>query len=204
MISATRLARALSLALHPFLLPLYMVLTLLVARTAFSYYPAGIKVYLIWVVALFTLGIPLLALAVLRSLGRLKDYRIATRRERILPLAVGVVCCLLCAMTLAKIPSAFLLRRMMLAAAGCELLCLAVTFRWKISLHLTGMGAVVALLTVLSVAGIGDLLWALSLAVAASGALAAARLYLGSHNGMQVLAGFAGGFAVTILVLLFG
>lgn len=200
----TRLARCLSFALHPFLVPLYLMLTLLFARTAYSYYPAGIKVYLIWVVTLFTMVIPVLALMVLRSLGKLKDYRIATRHERILPLAIGFVCYLLCAMTIAKIPSAFLLRRMMFAAAGCELLCLAVTLRWKISLHLTGMGAVVALFTVLTVAGIGNLTAGWIAAVACSGALASARLYLGSHNALQVLAGFAGGFTVTTVVLLFG
>lgn len=200
----TRLARIVSFALHPFFVPLYLMLILLFARTAFSYYPAGIKIYLVWVAVLFTTVIPILAIMVLRSVGKLKNYRLATRRERILPLAVGIVCYLLCAMTIAKIPSAFLLRRMMLAAASCELLCLVVTLRWKISLHLTGMGASVALFTVLCIAGIGNLLWALAAAVLCSGVLASARLRLGSHNGWQVLAGFTGGFLVTILVLLFG
>ena len=41
----------------------------------------------------------------------------------------------------------------MVAAACCEVLCLVVSFYWKISLHLTGMGAVVALLVVMNVVG---------------------------------------------------
>lgn len=199
-----RLARILSLALHPFLLPLYLMAILLFARTAYAAYPAGIKFYLLWVVVLFTLILPALAVAVLRSLGKLHDYRLATRRERIVPLAVGTLCCLLCALTIAKIPSALLLQRMMLAGAACEGLCLAVTLRWKISLHLTAMGAAVALFAILCIAGFGHLFWVLVAAVIASGLLASARLCLGSHNPRQILAGFAGGFAVTFLVMLFG
>jgi len=91
----------------------------------------------------------------------------------------------------------------MLAAACCELLCLGVSFYWKISLHLTGMGAVVALLVVMNVVGVGNMMVPLVAAVLCAGALASARLYLGCHNGRQVLAGFCGGFTVSVLAVLF-
>ena len=44
--------------------------------------------------------------------------------------------------------------------------------------------------------------WILAAGLCA-GALASARLYLGCHNGQQVLAGFCGGFAVATLAVLF-
>ena len=94
----------------------------------------------------------------LRSLGRISDYRIDDRRERFLPLLVGAVCYVLCAITIATIPSAIFLRKFMVAAACCEVLCLVVSFYWKISLHLTGMGAVVALLVVMNVVGVGNMM----------------------------------------------
>lgn len=198
-----KLARGLSWVLHPFLLPLYMLLTLLFADTLFAHYPASVKGYLVWVVVLYTIMIPALMLGVLRRAGRLTDYNVDRRSERILPLAVGTVCCLLCAVTVAKIPSAMILRKFMLAAACCEAMCLLVSLRWKISLHLTGMGALCALLTILNIAGFGQLMGALLVAVAASGLLASARLALGCHNGLQILAGFAGGFAIAASVVLF-
>ena len=71
-----------SWALHPFVLPLYLM-ALLLTRTAFAYYPAGVKIYLLWVVALYAIVLPLLGLAVLRSLGRISDYRLDDRRERL-------------------------------------------------------------------------------------------------------------------------
>lgn len=195
--TCTRLAHGLSWALHPFLLPLYLVAALLLF-TPFGLYPARVKFYLVWVVVLYALVIPALALGVLRSLGRIDE-----RRERLLPLAVGAVCFLLCALTLAKIPSAAFLRKCMVAAGCCEAFCLAVSFYWKISLHLTAAGAAVAVLAVMNFIGVGNMLLPLAGAVLCAGALASARLYLGCHNGMQVLAGFAGGFVVATLAVLF-
>ena len=155
------------------------------------------------VVALYAIIIPLLTLGVLRSLGRISDYRIDDRSERLLPLLVGAVCYVLCAITIAKIPSAIFLRKFMIAAACCEVMCLVVSLYWKISLHLTAMGAVVALLVVMNIAGVGDMMVPLMIAILCAGALASARLYLGCHNGQQVLAGFCGGFAVSVLAVLF-
>ena len=187
-----KIATGISWVLHPFLLPVYLMAVLL-TMTAFSHYPPNVKFYLLWVVALYAIVIPLLSLGVLRSLGRISDYRIDDRRERFLPLLVGAVCYVLCAITIAKIPSAIFPRKFMVAAACCEVLCLVVSF----------MGAVVALLVVMNVVGVGNMLVPLMVAILCAGALASARLYLGCHNGWQVLAGFCGGFAVSVLAVLF-
>ena len=89
---------------------------------------------------------------------------------------LSATCCaaLTCRRSLGDLPAQF-----MVAAACCELLCFVVSLRWKISLHLTGMGAVVALLVVMNVAGVGNMVFPLVVAVLAAGALASARLYLG-------------------------
>ena len=197
-----KLSTGISWGLHPFLLPIYMM-AMLLTMTTFAHYPSNVKFYLLWVVVLYAVIIPVLALGVLRSLGRISDYRVDDRRERMLPLLVGALCYILCAITIAKIPSAMFLRKFMVAAACCEILCLVVSLRWKISLHLTGMGAGVALLVVMNVVGVGNMMVPLMAAVLCAGALASARLYLGCHNGWQVLAGFCGGFAVSVLAVLF-
>ena len=197
-----KISTGISWVLHPFLLPIYMM-ALLLTMTTFANYSPNVKFYLLWVVALYAVIIPVLSLGVLRSLGRISDYRVDDRRERMLPLLIGALCYILCAVTVAKIPSAVFLRKFMPAAAGCELLCLGVSFYSKISHHLTGMGAVVALLVVMNVVGVGNMMVPLVAAVLCAGALASARLYLGCHNGRQVLAGFCGGFAVSVLAVLF-
>ena len=180
-----KLAHGLSWMLHPFVLPLYMIVVLL-TLTVFAHYSTGVKCYLLWVVVLYAIVIPALSLGVLRSLGR-----------------ISAICYVLCAITIARIPSAAFLRKFMLAAACCEVMCLVVSSYWKISLHLTGMGAVVALLVVMNILGVGNMMIPLMVAILLAGALASARLYLGCHNAAQVLAGFCGGFVVTVLAVLF-
>lgn len=197
-----KIANTLSWVLHPFLLPVYLMAVLL-TMTTFAHFSPGVKFYFLWVVALYAIIIPFLSLGVLHSLGRISDFKVDDRRERWLPLLVGTVCYVLCALTFSKIPSAIFLRKFMIAAACCEVLCFVVSFYWKISLHLTAMGAAVALLVVMNVAGVGNMMVPLMVAILCAGALASARLYLGCHNGQQVLAGFCGGFAVATLAVLF-
>lgn len=197
-----KIANTLSWVLHPFLLPVYLM-ALLLTMTTFALYSANVKFYFMWVVALYAIIIPFLTLGILRSLGRISDFRVDDRRERLLPLLIGTVCYVLCALTFAKIPSAIFLRKFMVAAACCEAMCFVVSLRWKISLHLTGMGAIVALLVVMNVVGVGNMLIPLSVAILCAGALASARLYLGCHNPRQVAAGFFGGFCVSLLAVLF-
>ena len=186
----TRLSRAVSVVLHPLVMPLYVILLLVAGPTQLSYFPASVKFYLLWVTVLYTAVIPLLSVGLLRSVGRISS------------LAIGIVCYLLCAATVARIPSAMIVRKFMLAGACCELFCLAVTFYWKISLHLAAQGAAAALLVLLTFGNAGNLTGALAVAVLAAGALASARLWLGCHTIRQVAAGYAGGFIVATLAVL--
>ncbi len=197
----TQTARIVSWLLHPFLQPLYLM-GLLLTRTAFAYYPPAVKHYLWWVVMLYTMVIPMLLLLVLHHTGRIGDLRLHERRDRLLPLLLGACCYALCAYTIGRIPSALFIRKFMAAACCCEVLCLVVTRWWKISLHLTGMGTLTALLTVIGFIGAGQMIVPIVVTVLATGLLASARLYLGCHNGAQILAGFCGGFITTVLAIL--
>ena len=198
----TRLSKALSVVLHPLFVPFYVMLLLVAGPTQLSYFPTSVKFYLLWVTALYTAVIPLLSVGLLRSMGRITSLAIDDRRERILPLVIGIVCYLLCAATVARIPSAMSVRKFMLAGACCELFCLAVTLYWKISLHLATQGAVAAFLILLTFGNAGNLTGALAVAVLCAGALASARLWLGCHTIRQIAAGYAGGFITAALAVL--
>ena len=182
-------------------MPLYL-LGILFTATVFRFYPTAWKGYLLGVVALYTVLIPVLSLGLMRSLGRISDWRLDDRSERSWPLLIGMICYVLCALTMTRIPSAVFLRKFMLAAACCVCCGWAITHFWKISLHMIAMGAVVAALVVMSIAGVGDLFWPLVGAVLGAGALASARLGLGCHDAWQVAAGFAVGFVVMALGVL--
>ena len=196
------LAQALSWALHPFVLPLYLTL-LLFSQTAFAFFTPSVKYYLAGSILLYGVLLPMLSIVVLRYRGWLPDWKIAERRERIVPLMIGACCYMLCATTIGRIETAVFLRKFMVAAACCEMMCALVTTRWQISLHLTGMGAAVALLTVMNILAVPSMFVPLLWGIAAAGALASARLYLGRHTPLQLVAGFAGGFLITLTTLFF-
>lgn len=199
----TRLSKFVSVLLHPLVVPIYVMILLLFGPTIFSGYTLQLRGYLLLVVTLYATVIPILTVALLRATGRIADCRFDDRHERLWPLAVGTLCYLLCTLTVARIPSALLLRKFMLAAASCELMCLLVSRHWKISLHLTTQGAVAALLLIGGIGGVGHFLVPLAVTLLAAGILASARLYLGCHDGMQTAVGFGGGFLLTAVVILF-
>lgn len=197
-----KIATGISWVLHPFLLPVYLMAVLL-TMTAFSHYPPNVKFYLLWVVALYAIVIPLLSLGVLRSLGRISDYRIDDRRERFLPLLVGAVCYVLCAITIAKIPSAIFLRQI----HGRRGLLRGAVSRGVVLLEdqpsPDGHGGRRGAARGDERRGRGQHARSPHGRHPLRRALASARLYLGCHNGWQVLAGFCGGFAVSVLAVLF-
>ena len=156
MMNYRKIANTLSWVLHPFLLPVYLMAVLL-TMTTFALFSPGVKFYFLWVVMLYAIIIPFLTLGILHSLGRISDFRIDNRRERLLPLLIGTVCYVLCALTFSKIPSAIFLRKFMLAAACCEAMCFEVALRRKLSLHQTAMGAIVALHVVMNIDGVGNM-----------------------------------------------
>ena len=89
-----------------------------------------------------------------------------------------------------------------MAGVLCELFCLATVPFSRISLHLTAMGVVVALFTILNILGEMSLFWALLVVILLSGVLASARLYMGRNRSLQLLAGFVGGFLICTIVMM--
>lgn len=195
-------AQLLSYLLHPFVVPLYLLLVLLFSRSIYAYFPLGVKGYLVGMGILFCWVIPGLSLLLMRHFGLLDNLQIQERRERILPLLIGATSYLACALIFARVPSLMLMSKMMMGASGCALLTMLTTLKWKISLHLTCLGGATALMAILTIGEVLQLLQPLLAAILCSGLLASARLYLGCHNGYQILAGYTGGFLIMSLSLL--
>jgi membrane-associated phospholipid phosphatase len=73
----------------------------------------------------------------------------------------------------------------------------AVTFFWKISAHMIGVGGLLAVVLVLGKEFSNfQVLYPLILVLILSGAIASSRLYLGAHRPNEVYAGFFAGFLI--------
>ena len=198
-----RLAKITSTILHPSAIPVYLGALLLFADTIYDVFPIKVKLYLLWVVTLYAMVIPYVGRALLRRADKWGRGRIRGLRSKAVPLLLGTCCYLLCAITLMKSPSLMIFRKIALAAAMSAVFCLLTLPVWRASLHMTAMGAATAALITLNIIGAQSLFWVMQASIIATGILASARLYAGRNNGIQILAGFVGGFVVSAIAMLF-
>ena len=89
-----------------------------------------------------------------------------------------------------------------LGAIGSMVHAMVINLRWKISLHMIGIGGFCGGLSALFIlTQEGNPIY-LAVAFVLAGILGTARLLLNAHNALQILAGFALGFAIELGLLM--
>jgi drug/metabolite transporter (DMT)-like permease/membrane-associated phospholipid phosphatase len=153
---------------------------------------------LLWAMGLgiISVALPLLVMVREMRLGRITDWHISERSERVqpIPIAMGIIA--------AGLPLGIVIlyggpRTLALGfatALALMLFNLLVTFRWKISQHVSTIAAATTLVT-----GVLGLAAAPSLLLIPL--VAWARVKVGAHTAMQVLAGGLAGVAFSVLAL---
>ena len=151
------------------------------------------------ITALVPLGV---IIALMRS-GRVSDLAISDRRQRALPFAVTTACYLAGALLLRSCSAPAWLCGYFVGAAAAAAIAIIISTRWKISAHALGMGGITGMILWLAIKGLLTLspLPAMAVAVIASGAVAAARIFLGRHTPAQTYAGWALALAIALGVM---
>lgn len=199
---ATRLSRVASVVLHPFFVPMYATLMLLLSGAAMMFTSVEGKLYFVGVVAFYTVIFPWASLLLLRLFGVVSSLSVNVPRERIAPIIILLICYVTAIFVLRSVTMAHTVVSFMTAAAANVVIAGIITPFWKISLHLMAQGGMFATTLLLVVLGASGAVWMMCLSVLMSGLLGTARLQLGSHNLWQVVAGFASGFVVTLVCML--
>lgn len=199
-------AQAFSTLLSPLLMPTYG--TLLVLWTSvLCLLPTGTRVMVLVMVLGITCVLPMIAIGTLHHYGVIRDKRLENAQERTLPYAFAVLCYLGAAIYLHNIHSPQWFVMFPVGGMVACLIVLVVNRWWKISAHATGIGGVVALLMQIHLQGLSafDLFWVVVIAILLAGILGTSRLLLKRHTVLQVLVGFAVGYACVCLTMrLFG
>jgi hypothetical protein len=123
------------------------------------------------------------------------------RHERTIPLISFAALLMITYYMLRKIllPDFFFL--MLLGATASVIIVTLINFKWKISIHMTGMGAMTGILVSLSSALLIDLRIEILVAILVTGFLATARLRMSAHEPQQIYAGFFTGFLCEYFLL---
>jgi len=197
-----RLARWLSILLHPVWMPFYALFILFRLN---PYLLVTVSAQLQWtifaIVILNTIVIPLFITYMLFSKGWVRTFDMEDREERIIPYITNALCLLLAYYMMKKLQAPNLVCLMMLGAVAAVVVAVIVNLRWKISIHMIGLGGLTGLFFGLSTVLLVDLHLPILLSILAAGILGTARLSLGAHHPAQVYAGFFVGFLCEFVML---
>jgi len=196
------IAQITSILLHPLLMPVFGLLIIYTSGTYISLLPYEAKRIILIVVAINTLVLPLLMIPLFYRLGFIKSLQMHLHKERIFPIAFTLIPYIFSFYFLKRLPIPGIISTFMLGATITVGISLIITFWWKISLHMIGIGGIVGFIFAFSLRLHTDVLYFILIAVVAAGLLAWSRLQLNEHKPSQVYCGFLTGGLIMFLTLL--
>lgn len=201
-----KISKILSAVFSPLLVPTYAVIIAL-WTSMLVLTPLPVRLRITGICFAITCLAPLVAILTLYKMKLISHPGLNERKERTLPYLVTIVCYAGCALMLASVKAPSWLWLFMAGGGVAAVVSMIVNRWWKISAHLAAMGGLVAVvfrMAQLHVVAPGvDFLAVAAAVVVAAGAVATARVYLGSHTLLQVIAGMANGFLCVYILTAF-
>jgi hypothetical protein len=195
------IANVISVIFHPVFMPIYGLLIIFYTGTYFSLLPVVLKQLIFFTTIVVTFFLPLLTMPFLKFQKLISSYTLNDRQERPLPLFMTCICygfSTYLFFRLTYIP--FFVKQYMLASTVLILFSLLISMKWKISIHMAGIGGLTGMVTSLIPFYPNQIhLIFISLFIMA-GFLGFARMQLNEHNPWQIYAGYFLGY-ITIFFI---
>lgn len=191
---AAVLATVISWLMVPMLMPVFSCM-LILGVSEYRDMTTDDKLAIIMVVAGLNTLLPMILIAVLRSLGVVRDIGLNSRRERLAPYIITIIGlgCTVIFLRLQGAPEWMWTSYM--GAAVASVICCVVNFWWKISAHATGASGLIATLVITGMCGNAPhIIWWIFGTALITGLMGSARVFLRRHTDLQVLAGYVVGF----------
>jgi hypothetical protein len=199
--AGTTLAKIVSVAFHPLLIPLYCILIILSAPTLFDFIPFEVKKLLLLVIVINNFFLPFSLILYLRYRKLITTFVIDNREERMLPLVLTTFFYFVTVYIFLKFRIPVFIKTFVLTAAIISMVVMMINLWFMISIHAAGVGALLATVLVLSVKMQTPLTWFLIPVILISGAVLSSRLLLNSHTPREIWFGFFLGLGITALLL---
>ncbi|WP_343850704.1 phosphatase PAP2 family protein [Algoriphagus jejuensis] len=183
---------------QPLLIPALVFALLLFVVPEATSIPEAFKTRIFLLITLSTLFIPLVTIVGLRLSGTIKSLHMPEVKDRKLPFVIATLYFMVTTWFLHQRPEfdPVLWQGMMVISISVVLLT-AVSFFWKMSAHMTGLGGLLAVVLVLGRKfPTFEVLYPLLGALILCGIVAAARLFLQAHRPSEVYAGLVAGFVI--------
>lgn len=124
------------------------------------------------------------------------------RKDRYIPIIITFFLFVFCFYLIRRIDIPNMFYSFMLGVIICLLITFFITIRFKISMHMVGLGGLVALITFISFYLKVNLSFYLILVILFTGITGTARLLLKAHTQVEVYTGFVLGFAVVLSTMM--
>lgn len=177
---------------------LLLLFTLFPSLAAMSYQS---KSTVISVIVSLTAIIPLVIVGLLKITNSISSIQMEDKKDRKWPYIATVMGYIFSFYLLHKVGVSSILLKYLLAGIGIVVSISLINYFWKISVHMASMGALLGLLVIANFDNYIDLRLMIAGIVLISGIVASARLFANAHNILQIISGFALGFAWMLVVL---
>ena len=192
-----RFAQFISVVGHPLFMPVYAMILIFEFNPFIDLQvPKRIQAIILTILSVFTILLPLITAIFLQKLGVVKSIYMRTVEERKWPFLLSVLWYYLGFEVLTNLALPISLYLLMIGAISVVLIAHFITLRWKISVHMLGIGGVIGAMIGLSQRFKFDHFYLILILFFIAGLIGYARLKTNSHNYRQVYAGFILGIIV--------
>lgn len=199
-----KLAKINSIIFHPLFIPVYGMIIIFSAPTLFGYLPFTVKKLLLLIVLINNVLLPVSLLPFFRYKNLISSWTINNRIERNIPLIISSILYSLTSFIIFRLPIPIFLKSFILSVFILSVILTLINFWWKISLHSTGVGALISLVIILAFKMYTPLVWYLISVIIIAGIVLSSRLRLNTHSPLQVWLGFLTGFlGLSLFMLIF-
>lgn len=193
--AVSRLSNIISWLFVPLLMPVYGIL-LIFNLSILSLASFHTKLYFTLIVLGVNFIFPMMMVFVLKKMGLIQDIGLNGRSERLIPYIITIISLAGTGWFLHFKGAPLWVAMFFAGGALAALINLTVNFKWKISAHAAGIAGIVAMLIQITKEGFpihGMTFWIVG-TILLAGLLCSARVWLGRHTLLQVLAGSGVGF----------
>jgi hypothetical protein len=197
-----KLSKIISHIFHPLLVPTVGFLVLFNSGTYLSYLPFNIKAWITSIVFVCTFFIPLMFILFLRYQEIINNIQMKKRKDRYIPIIITFFLFVFCFYLIRRIDIPGMFYSFLLGGLITLLISFFITIWFKISIHMVGLGGLMALIIFISFYLKVNLSFYLILAVLIAGMTGTARLQLKAHTPVEIYSGFIMGFAVVLATMM--
>ncbi len=196
------IAKILSGIFHPLFLPTIGMIIILYSGTFLSNLIPEAKRLLIGIIFITTFIFPLISLSILRWQRFISSFSLEERKERLLPMLTTLMYYYIAYYIINTNHIQGIIKEFILSVIIALTISFFLTLKWKVSLHMIGVGGIMALIISISLKLNTNLSAFLIIWTFIAGLIGSARLYLNMHNLRQIALGFVTGFSAVLLTIL--